>query len=259
MDELGSMLWIETRKAFRSKMPLWTGAASLFMPMAVAFLIFVARNPEISKKLGLVSAKANLFAYSATDWLNYLRLSGQMLAAGGFVIFVLIVAWVFGREFVDGTLKDMLAIPINRTKIVLAKMILIALWDFGLTILILASSLLMGFLIQLPGGSPGAILQGSFVVVVTGCLTIAVILPFGLFASMGRGYLLPMGMAILILMMSNIVAMVGWGEYFPWAVAGLSSQGKEPMPIVSYLIVFLTCGIGVWWTDHWWKHADQHR
>ena len=47
-------------------MPLFTAVGSLFMPLGIAFLIFVATNPEISQKLGLVSAKANLMAYAAT-------------------------------------------------------------------------------------------------------------------------------------------------------------------------------------------------
>jgi len=259
MTELCSMLRIELCKAIRSRMPLWTSVGTLFLPMGVAFLIFVSKNPVISQKLGLVSAKANLVAYSATDWLAYLRLCGQMIAAGGFVIFVLIVAWVFGREFVDGTLKDMLAIPINRTQIVLAKMVLVILWSIGLTIIILASSLAMGYLIGLPGGSPAVLFQGSLLVIRTGSMTIASILPFAYFASVGRGYLLPMGAAILILIMANVVAMAGWGEYFPWAVAGLSSQSKEPLPFLSFLIVLTTSLIGILYTDYWWKHADHAR
>jgi hypothetical protein len=52
------------------------------MPLGVAFLIFVAKNPQISKNLGLISAKANLMAYSATNWPTYLGLFGQIIAAG---------------------------------------------------------------------------------------------------------------------------------------------------------------------------------
>ena len=73
MRNLFSLLWVELRKAHRSRMPLWTALGSLFMPFGIGFLIFVARNPEISRKLGLISAKADLLAYSATDWQAYLR------------------------------------------------------------------------------------------------------------------------------------------------------------------------------------------
>ena len=83
------------------------------------FLIFIARNPEISKQLGLVSAKANLVTYSTTNWPTYLGLYGQIIAAGGFFFFVFAISWMFGREFVDGTLKDLLAVPVPRATILL--------------------------------------------------------------------------------------------------------------------------------------------
>jgi len=83
MDNLSGMIWIESLKAIRSKLPLWTALGSLFMPLGIAFLIFVSRNPEISRQLGLISAKADLMAYAATDWSAYLGLSGQIVAAEG--------------------------------------------------------------------------------------------------------------------------------------------------------------------------------
>jgi len=259
MNNLADMVWIELRKAIRSRMPLWTALGSLFMPFGIAFLIFVSKNPQISQKLGLVSAKANLMAYAATDWRTYLVLFGQLIAAGGFILFVLVVSWVFGREFVDGTLKDMLAVPVPRYSILLAKFIVTAIWSAALTAVILLGGLLMGAIIKLPAGSPGIILNGSAMVAITGALTIALILPFALFASLGRGYLLPVGVAVLIMMLTNLVAIVGWAEYFPWAIAGLFAQGKSPLPAASYWIVLLTCLAGLAATGLWWQHSDQHK
>jgi ABC-2 type transport system permease protein len=257
MNNLSDMTWIELRKAIRSRMPLFTALGSLFMPLGIAFLIFVAKNPELSQKLGLVSAKANLMAYSATDWSTYLGLSGMIIAAGGFIFFVLIISWVFGREFADGTLKDMLAVPVQRSSIVLAKFIIVALWSGILTLLMLVVSFIMGALINLPQGSISVFLQGTTLVVITACLAIALVFPFAFFASIGRGYLLPVGVAILTLIMANVVALAGWGEYFPWAIPGLYAQAKSPLPSVSYLIVFLTGLAGMVVTYLWWKYADQ--
>jgi ABC-2 type transport system permease protein len=190
MNNLSDMIWIELRKAIRSRMPLWTALGSLFMPLGIAFLIFVSKNPEISQKLGLISAKANLVAYSVTDWPTYLRLFGQIIAAGGFFLFVLAISWVFGREFADGTLKDMLAVPVQRSSIILAKFIVTAIWSAALTIVMFIVGLVMGAIIKLPGGSISVILQGSTLLLVTACLVIALVMPFALFASVGRGYLL---------------------------------------------------------------------
>ena len=259
MTNLPDMLWIELRKAIRSKMPLWTALGSLFMPLGIAFLIFVSKNPEISQKLGLVSAKANLIAYSATDWQTYLGLASQMIAAGGFFLFVLAISWIFGREFSDGTVKDMLAVPVQRSSILLAKFLVVAAWSVMLTIVIFLVSLVMGAVIRLPGATNMVIFRSSAQVLLTAGLVIAVVMPFAFFASLGRGYLLPLGVAVLTLMITNMVAIVGWGEYFPWAVPGLYAQGKSSLPPASYWIVLITSLSGMLATYLWWKVADQNR
>ena len=259
MSDLSNMVWMEWRKALRSRMPLWTSLASLFMPLGIAFLIFVSRNPEISKKLGLISAKANLLAYAGTDWPAYLGMFGQLIAAGGFILFVFAISWTFGREFADGTLKDLLAVPVRRSNIILAKFIVVAVWSVAMTVVILTAGLVMGALIQLPGGSIGVILKGSLISTMAACLAIVVVTPFAFFACAGRGYLLPVGVAIVTLMLANLVAIIGWAEYYPWAVPGLYAMGKSPLPAASYWLALFTGLAGMLGTWLWLKYADQSR
>jgi ABC-2 type transport system permease protein len=229
------------------------------MPSGIAFLIFVSRNPEISQQLGLISVKANLMAYAATDWTAYLGLFSLIIAAGGLLLFSLVISWVFGREFTDGTLKDMLAVPVSRSTILLAKFIVVAIWSAALTIIIFMFGLIMGVIIKLPGGSISVILHGAALIIITACLVIAVVMPFAFLASAGRGYLLPIGGAITALMMANVVGLAGWGEYFPWGVPGLYALGKSPLTPISYWIVFVTGLVGMIATYLWWKFADQSR
>jgi ABC-2 type transport system permease protein len=240
-------------------MPLWTALGSLFMPLGIAFLIFVAKNPEISQKLGLVSAKANLVSYASTDWPAYMGFFGLLIAAGGFILFVLSISWIFGREFVDHTVKDMLAVPVPRGSIILAKFIVLAAWALMLIVVMFIAGLFTGVLIGLPGGSASVMLRGSLTVIITSLMTIWIVLPFALVASIGRGYLLPVGVAILLLMMTNLAMIIGWGEFFPWAVPGLYAQGKTLLGPASFLIVLLTGLAGLVGTYLWWKHADQNR
>jgi ABC-2 type transport system permease protein len=259
MDNLSDMLWIEIRKAIRSRMPLWTALGALFMPLGIAFLIFVSKNPEVSQKLGLISAKADLLSYAGTDWPAYLELFGQLIAMGGYILSILIISWVFGREFTDGTLKDLLAVPVQRASILLAKYILVGIWSVALSLVIFLFGLLMGFILNLPGDSWTVITRGSGLIVITACLAIMVVTPFALFASIGRGYLLPIGLAILTMMVTNLVAIIGWAEYFPWAIPGLYVMEKNSLTPVSYWIVILTGLAGIAATYLWWKFADQNR
>jgi ABC-2 type transport system permease protein len=259
MNNLTDMIWIETRKSVRSRMPLWTTLGSLFMPLGVALLILLAKNPEISRQLGLISAKADLVAYSATDWQSYLVLLAEIISAGGFFFFILAISWVFGREFADGTVKDILAVPIQRSSILVAKFFVAAIWCALMATITLIIALLIGALIQLPGGSASVILHGITVAAITVCLVIAVVLPFAFFASVGRGYMLPMALAVLTLILANLIIVVGWAEYFPWAVTMLFAQGDNSLPPLSYWIVFLTSAAGMVATYLWWKNADQNR
>ncbi len=259
MNSLPDMLWIELRKAFRSRMPLWTALGTLFMPLGIAFLLFVARNPAISQKLGLVSAKANLMAYAATDWPTYMGVCSQVIGIGEFFVLVLAISWVFGREFVDSTVKDMLAVPVQRASILLAKFIIVAAWSVVLSLVILIASLILGTLLDLQGGSSEVVLHGIAGMALTSALVIGVVLPFAFFASLGRGYLLPIGLAVLAVMAANLAFILGWGETFPWAVPMLYAQGKNALPILSYGIVVLTGLLGMVATYLWWKYADQNR
>jgi len=259
MKELSSMIWIETRKALRSRMPLFTSVWSLVMPLGIAFLILLATNPEISRQLGLVGAKANLVAYASTSWPSYFGLLAQIVAAGVFLISCLIISWVFGREFADRTLKDMLAVPVQRSSILLAKFIVTAAWSAVLAVLTLITGLVTGALLGLPEGSPAVLLHGGIVMMITSCLVIVVVLPFALFASVGRGYLLPIGVAILTLILANLAAVIGLAPYFPWAIPGLYAQGQGTLVPISYPIVMLTGVAGMAGTYLWWKYADQSR
>jgi ABC-2 type transport system permease protein len=259
MLHLTDMIWIEFRKAVRSKVPFWTTIGSLFLPLAIGFLIFVARNPELSKKLGLISVKADLMAYSATDWASYLGLTAMIIASGGFFLFVLASSWTFGREFADGTVKDLLAVPVPRASILMGKFILVTIWSITITLAISAVSLLMGIWLKLPGGSSEVILKGIGILAVTAGLSILIAFPFAWVASIGRGYLLPLGLVVLTLMMSNFVAMTGRGEFFPWSIPGLYAQGKSNITLISFVIVVLTGLVGMVVTHLWWLKTDQNK
>lgn len=259
MAHLPDMLWIELRKAVRSRMILWTVLAALFMPLGIGFLIFVSKNAEISQRLGLVGAKANLVAYAGIDWPGYLAAFGQVIGAGGFMLSVFVITWIFGREFSDGMVKDILSVPVPRTSILLAKFLLAAGWSVLLAVVIFAGGLVTGSLLRLPGASPAALAQGSASVAVTAALVIPLALPFAYFASLGRGYLLSIALAGLVLMLVNLSSVLGRGEYFPWAIPLIYAQGKTPLGLASYALVAVTGLAGVAVTDWWWKHADQNR
>ena len=258
MNNIAQAIWVEMLKARRSKMPMLTALGFSLFPLALGFFMFVLKDPELARRYWLISAKAQIVVGRAADWPTYLRLLALSSAMGGFLLFGLIASWVFGREYSDRTVKDLLALPTSRSAIVLAKFVVVAVWSAALTALSCLVGLGVGAAVGLAQPSMQVILQGGMTVAIAACLTIALVTPIAFFASAGHGYLPPMGVALLVLFLVQVIAQAGWGEYFPWAIPALYAQGENP-GAVSYLIVIMTSVAGIAGTLLWWELADQTR
>src|SRR5699024_12038426 len=92
-----------------------------------------------------------------------------------------------------------------------------------LCIYIVALGFLFGWLIGLPGWSVGVLSDGLYTVLIAMLLTIALSTPVAFFASYGGGYMAPLGFVVFTLVLSQIIAAAGFGEYFPWSVPALYS------------------------------------
>jgi hypothetical protein len=60
-------------------------------------------------------------------------------------------------------------------------------------------------------------------VALTAGLAILLLGPTAFLASAARGYLAPLGFAILTIFLAQITAATGWGAWFPWSVPALFS------------------------------------
>jgi len=255
MRNLAQAVYVELLKARRSKVSLFTVLGFTLLPLVGGFFMIVLKDPGLAQRVGLISAKAHMLA-GAADWPTYLELLAQALAVGGLILFGFIGSWVFGREYADRTAKDLLALPTSRAAIVVAKFAVIALWSGVLVLLVLILGFGIGALIGLAQASPPLLLQGAVSIVIAAILTIALVTPVAFFASAGHGYLAPLGFVFLTLLLAQVVAVAGWGEYFPWSIPALFAQG-ETLGVSSYAIVTVTCAVGIAVTIAWWELADQ--
>ena len=260
MSNLTQAIWVELLKARRSRMPWLTALGFSLAPFAGGFFMIIMKDPDLARRIGMISAKAQIVAGSA-DWPTYLGLLAQATAIGGFVLFSFIYSWVFGREYSDRTIKDLLALPTPRYIVVLAKFILVTFWSATLTAAIYVIGLVVGAAVAIPPASRVIFWQGTMTITNTACLTMALATPIAFFASAGRGYLPPIGAAILAVLLAQIIAAAGWGDYFPWSipalVAGAAGSEAAQIGMVSYVIIILTSLIGVFGTVIWWELADQ--
>lgn len=255
-------LWAEALKARRSKVLLLTATATMILPIIDGFFMFILKDPERAKSMGLINTKAQITA-GVADWPTFFQVMLMGTAIAGAILFSFITAWVFGREHSDRTAKELLATPTRREAIVAAKLALIALWSLSLTLMIFVLGLGVGALVGIPGGT--ATLVGESFGSLLGITALTLLLmPFvALFASAGRGYLPPLGWAILMMAAAQIASVLGWAEWFPWAVPGLliSMDGNPmaPLPAHSLIVVLVAFLVGTVATFIWWRTADQAR
>jgi hypothetical protein len=152
--------------------------------------MLILKDPEMAQRMGIISTKAQIAG--TADWPSYLGLLAQAVAIGGLIIFGFVSSWVFGREYADRTIKDLLALPIFRTSIVIAKFILVFLWCLLLSTFVFGLGLLVGRAVAIPGWPYETLIRGLRVFAVCSLLTISLSPPVALLASVGRGYLPPL-------------------------------------------------------------------
>ena len=252
---------VECLKIRKSKIFGFTILFFLFVAFMMGLIFFVQKHPEIAGKLGMIGTKASILRLGKADWPTYLVLLTQGLAGIGLVGFGFVTTWVFGREYSDHTIKDILALPVARSYIVLSKFIVIVLWCIILTVFYFVFGLIVGKLIDIPGWSGELVSGYMYIFFVTSLLTILLSTPVAFFASYSRGYLLPVGFIILTMIIANFTGLVGLGPYFPWAIPGLfnTPTGTDGMQlsVTSYIILFFTSIVGLAGTLAWWRFADQ--
>ena len=258
MKSILATFWAEILKICKSRIFLISFLVSVFIPLMMGFLMFVVKNPEFSSKLGIISTKASMFGKA--DWPTYFGLLTEGIAGIGAIGFAFVISWVFGREYSDRTVTDLLALPVSRSFIVLSKFIVVALWCALLSLLFFVFGLLIGGIINLSGWSGEIAMLAAYKFTVTSLLTILLCTPIAFFASYGRGYLPPMGFAISTLIAAQFIGILGLAPYFPWAIpVTFSTVGADSSQIgaISITILLFTCIVGFLATFAWWRFADQ--
>ncbi len=234
-------------------------AAFLMAPLAGGLFMFILKNPELAKSSSLISAKANLVGIA--DWPSYFHFLSQGVAVGGLFVFGFVTSWVFGREYSDRTLKDLLALPIPRSSIVAAKFTVIFIWCMFLSLMVFGTGILVGRTIVLPGWSPEIVNQNFVNYLICAILTLALSTPVAFLATAGRGYLSPLGFVVFTLVLANIIAELGYGEFFPWSIpalySGAAGTASYQPGMTGMIIVALTTLAGLFGTSMWWHYADQ--
>lgn len=252
--DYGAALAVELLKVRRSRVPLMTFVAVTGAGGIAAVFMFALSHPDRARQLGLLNQKASLSGLSA-DWTGLLSFLAQIVAIADLMLFAFILTWVFGREAADGTMRYLLALPVRRTTIVLAKFTVVAGWAAATNAWLVAVVLSVGAALDLPGADRTPIGHGLLVAATAAGLMLLATTPVALVASAGRGYLPPLAGALAALVFAQVAAGLGWAEVVPWSVPAVAA-GLPPgtsLSVPSVLIVVTTAAVGVLGTIAWWR------
>lgn len=252
----------EYHKNRHSKIRWVAFVAFALAPIFGAVFMILMKDGGYEGLSGAFKSKAVIMSFHA-NWDSYLGLLSQAVGIGGVLIFGFVASWLFGREYADGTAKDLLALPISRISILNAKFIYYTIWCIALVFSNLLLGLIFGFIIQIEGWSIAILLGNMKVYFVTTILIVLLNTPIAFFALWGKGYLTPLGIVAVLLVLAQIIGAMGFGSYFPWSVPGIYSGGggeelKMQLSELSYIILIITSIAGYFGTILWWKYSDQH-
>lgn len=224
----------EFLKLKRSRTLLWTALVVVAYAAVSTVMANAFKDPKIVENIaaaGGAFSKAAAAGLYGLNWTNQLRNIVQGIGGSwGVLTFSFATAYVFGREYKEGTARNMLTVPLRREYIVVAKMVVVACWVFGLMLLSFALHS-VGFLLLGIDGFAWKHVATALVDALKVTFLIYLTLPLVAWIAMaGRGYLRAMIFAFAMMMVGNGLATTDASRYFPWNMP-LFVVGASWMPI----------------------------
>jgi len=219
----------ELVKLRRSRVTWLSFAVYTFMVAVGALFLWMMKNPGTAESVGLLGQKATFaFGGQSLDWSTFLGFIVEMGGVGGLVICSIIAAYVFGREYTEGTAKNLLALPVARSRFVLAKIVVSAIWFTALTLWLIPATYLAGTLAGLRGLTVALLLPAATKLLALAAMSLACAMLVAWVAVESRGYFAPLGFTFFTLMLASVFGHTGWAQWVPWSIVGLYSGAAGP-------------------------------
>jgi ABC-2 type transport system permease protein len=256
----GPVMSTELMKLRRSKIT-WVSLLAISLgPFGIAMFMWIVREPGRAAQLGLLGTKANLSGLAAT-WPSFASMLTLIVGVGGMLLLSFIVAYLFGREYAEGTAKNLLALPVRRYWFVLAKLVVAAAWWLVLVIAVLAEAFVIGTLLGLPGFSAQLAVAAVRNAILAAAISYLVVPVVAWVTVAGRGYMPPIAFSIAMLGLGNLFSKTGWSVWFPWSIVpaliGMVGTPVQALPAGSYVVLAFTFVGGVAATIAQLRYADN--
>lgn len=218
-----------------------------------ASMLFAVRtdDPQLAAKLGPL--------IDPGGWVGYLTVAVQVTGAAGFVGYGVVLSWLFSREFADGTITGLFAIPISRSTIAAAKLITYLAWGIATATTLLLALILLGLVSGL-GSIPADVVPWFGRQFALSVFSILIAVPAAWAATLARSVLAGIGTTIAILVLSQISVIAGAGGWFPFAAPALWAIHSDitVSPLQLSLVIPLVA-LSAALTLQSWKHLQLDR
>ncbi|WP_432937268.1 ABC transporter permease [Kribbella sp. CA-253562] len=147
------------------------------------------------------------------------------------------ISWLFGREFAEGTITGLFALPVPRRTIAAAKLVVYMVWSLAASCALLTALVLAGLAAGL-GGIPADAVPGLGRQLALAVLTGAIAVPAAWATTMARSILAGIATTIGIVVLSQLTVVAGAGGWFPFAAPALwaISAGTEVSTVQLLLV-----------------------
>ena len=243
------VIGLEARKLARATVVRVATAAALVLVMATTAGGYTAAMHAGDTDLGRKAASM----VTSPGWDGYTALGATSVSVTMLLAVGVVMSWSTGREFTDGTIVGLFAIPPALRTIATAKMLVTLSWagllGAGEAVLLMTAGLLLGL------GAAGA----------TGCfatlLLVSVVLSAGVLpvmwaATRWRGYLAGIGLTLAILVGANLAAGFGLGPYIPWSIPMVWAAHHMEVSTPLLAVPVMTAAIGAWITYRSWDRLQ---
>lgn len=242
---LATAIAVEARKVVASRVLTSTAVLLVVGVAAIAAGTVAAAqsgNEQLAAKMGPLAAGGG--------WPGLVNVASQVTAAAAFGAFGVGLSWMYGREFMDGTVTGLFGLPVSRRTLALAKLVVYLLWTAVTAVMLVAVVALTVTLVtrQWPDASAAAGLARLLALAV---MTAALAIPAAWAATVGRGLLPAIG-ATVALMAATQVVVVSGGDWFPlaapalWAIVPGSVSAAQLLPAVTVPIGFAALTLYAW-------------
>lgn len=179
----------------------------------------------------------------------------------GVPLYGVVTSYLFNREYMENTLKNILTIPVARISFIISKMLLLFMWIMMLTVVAWGITLVLGLLTKFDGLSTMLLIKSLKQFSVGGVLLFILSTPIILVTLVMKNYVPTIIFTVVITLINVMAGNSEHRDLFPWAAAGdIANNTLLPTypPEYSYFGITATAFIGFITMIVYFKKVDIH-